>query len=125
MKLATALGACFSKNWQVMRPMEVSKTTVGPVGTTGRRDEELLVVLGASGRSTGGFAGGHLCECRCGEGEEECDGTDDHSVKSSIDEAIVLGGGTQSGTPVTGGAVSASHSLEEIRLWQSLLCMCR
>ena len=32
MKLATALGACFWKNWQVMRPMDVSMTTVGPLG---------------------------------------------------------------------------------------------
>src|ERR1700739_719389 len=31
-KLATVFGACFSKNWQVIRPIDVSMTTVGPLG---------------------------------------------------------------------------------------------
>ena len=35
-------------------------------------------------------------------------------MKSSIDEAIVLGRGTQSEAPVTEGAVSASYILEEL-----------
>ena len=33
MKLATAFGACLWKNWHVMRPIEVSITTYGPLGT--------------------------------------------------------------------------------------------
>ena len=55
MKLATARGACFWKNWQVIRPMEVSMTTKGPLGAT------LIgtLAVGASGRSAGaGGAGG-------------------------------------------------------------------
>src|SRR5258708_32800152 len=35
MKLATVMGASFSKSLQVRRPMVVSMTAVGPVGTTG------------------------------------------------------------------------------------------
>src|SRR5580704_5727703 len=47
MKLATVMGASFSKSLQVRRPMVVSTTAVGPVGTTGGLI--WLVVLGASG----------------------------------------------------------------------------
>src|SRR6266478_3510742 len=47
MKLATVMGASFSKSLQVRRPMVVSMTAVGPVGTTG--GFIWLVVLGASG----------------------------------------------------------------------------
>ena len=55
MKLATALGACFWKNWQVMRPIDVSITTVGPLGTT----LAAAVAWGASG--SGSCAGGLDC----------------------------------------------------------------
>src|SRR5271169_6536217 len=55
MKLATVLGACFSKNWQVMRPIDVSITTVGPLGTM----LAAAVACGASG--SGSCAGGLDC----------------------------------------------------------------
>ncbi len=67
MKLATAIGACFWKNWQVMRPIEVSITTVGPLGgmVTG------TLAVGASGRScAGGGVGGADCWASAAKGAE-------------------------------------------------------
>ena len=55
MKLATVLGACLSKVLQVSRPMEVSMTTVGPVGTGS--GAVVGPTPGASGRSGGAAAG--------------------------------------------------------------------
>ena len=46
-KLATEFGDCFWKNWQVMRPIEVSITTYGPLGTV----KASAVACGASGIS--------------------------------------------------------------------------
>ena len=46
---------------------------------------------GGVGKVHGRFRGGRLCERGCDNGEEECERTNDHAVKSSIDEAIVLG----------------------------------
>src|SRR5215469_8549355 len=55
MKLATVFGASFWKNWQVMRPIDVSITTVGPLGTM----LAAAVAWGASG--SGSCAGGLDC----------------------------------------------------------------
>src|ERR1019366_9814346 len=54
MKLATVLGACFWKNWQVMRPIDVSMTTVGPLGWT----MAAAVAWGASGSGSGAWGAG-------------------------------------------------------------------
>src|ERR1700678_39286 len=53
-KLSTALGAYWGKVLQVMRPMVVSMTTVGLVGTGSGLGA--LAAMGASGRSAGAWA---------------------------------------------------------------------
>src|SRR5207302_7425437 len=63
MKLATAMGASFSKSLQVRRPMVVSMTAVGPVGTAGGLI--CVVVLGASGSCW--VEAGVDCVCACDE----------------------------------------------------------
>src|ERR1700709_2247542 len=75
MKLATVIGASFSKSLQARRPMVVSMTAVGPVGTTGGLI--WVVVLGASGSCWGGggdcsgaVGGGVGCGWGCGGGRE-------------------------------------------------------
>src|SRR6187402_1285648 len=52
MKFATARGDCFSKVWQTIRPIVVSKTMVGPFGSG--EGNSFSVALGVSGRSSTG-----------------------------------------------------------------------
>src|SRR5207245_9501655 len=63
MKLATVMGASFSKSLQARRPVVVSVTAVGPVGTTGGLT--CVVVLGASGSCC--EEAGVDCDCACAE----------------------------------------------------------